>query len=167
MTQNHPKKAPRSLQDARSPENHPHTHENHSQSLTEPHRSPSVMHPVNLTIGSPAGFMNANHRHHWSRKGRDTKAWRTAAWAHARSENLAPRDRRARVIVVFHHADRRRRDVGNLAPTAKAIVDGLTDAGLWPDDSDAYVVGPDLRTGEPWPRPGVEVFIEDAKEEAA
>ena len=125
------------------------------------------MHPVNLTIGAPAGFMNANHRHHWSRKGRDTKAWRTAAWAHARNENLAPRDRRARVIVVFHRTGRRRCDVGNLAPTAKAIVDGLTDAGLWPDDSDAHLVGPDLRTGEPWPRPGVEVFIEDAKEEAA
>ena len=126
-----------------------------------------VMHPVNLTIGAPAAFMNANHRHHWSRKGRDTKAWRTAAWAHARSENLAPRDRRARVIVVFHRTGRRRCDVGNLAPTAKAIVDGLTDAGLWPDDSDAHLVGPDLRAGEPWPRPGVEVFIEDAKEEAA
>ena len=40
-------------------------------------------------------------------------------------------------------------------------------AGLWPDDSDAHLVGPDLRTGEPWPRPGVEVLIEDAKEEAA
>ena len=126
-----------------------------------------VMHPVNLTIGAPAGFMNANHRPNWAARARDTRAWREAAWAHARSENLAPRDRRARVIVVFHHADRRRRDVGNLAPTAKAIVDGLTDAGLWPDDSDAHLVGPDLRTGEPWPRPGVEVLIEDAKEEAA
>ena len=82
------------------------------------------MHPVNLTIGAPAGFMNANHRPHWAARARDTRAWREAAWAHARSENLAPRDRRARVTVVFHHADRRRRDVGNLAPTAKAIVDG-------------------------------------------
>ena len=122
---------------------------------------------VNLSIGAPAGFMNANHRPHWAARARDTKAWREAAWACARIEDLAPRDRRARVIVVFHHADRRRRDVGNLAPTAKAIVDGLTDAGLWPDDSDAHLVGPDLRTGEPWPRPGVEVLIEDAKEEAA
>ena len=45
MTQNHPKKGPRSLQDARSPENRPTTHENPSQSLTEPHRSPSVTNP--------------------------------------------------------------------------------------------------------------------------
>ena len=37
-------------------------------------------------------------------------------------------------------------------------------AGLWPDDSDAYVVGPDLRAGAPWPRSGVEVFIQDAPE---
>ena len=122
---------------------------------------------VNLTIPAPAPFLNANHRHHWARKARDTKAWRTAAWAQARSERLAPRQSRAHVIVVFHRERRRHADVGNLAPTAKAIVDGLTDAGLWPDDSDAHLVGPDLRTGEPWPRPGVEVLIEDAKEAAA
>ena len=125
------------------------------------------MYPVNLTIPAPAPFLNANHRPHWAARARDTRAWREAAWANARSKNLTPRAARAHVTVVFHHADRRRRDVGNLAPTAKAIVDGLTDAGLWPDDSDAHLVGPDLRTGEPWPRPGVEMLIEDAKEEAA
>ena len=34
MTQNHPKKGPRILQDGRSPKNHTHTRENPSQSLT-------------------------------------------------------------------------------------------------------------------------------------
>ena len=42
MTQNHPKKGPRSPQDARSPENRPTTHENPSQSLTG---APSVTNP--------------------------------------------------------------------------------------------------------------------------
>ena len=34
MTQNHPKKGPRSPQDGRSPKNHTHQHENPSQGLT-------------------------------------------------------------------------------------------------------------------------------------
>lgn len=45
MTQNHPKKGPRSPQDGRSPKNHTHQHENPSQGLTGPHRSPSVTNP--------------------------------------------------------------------------------------------------------------------------
>ena len=42
MTQNHPKKGPRSPQDGRSPKNHTHQHENPSQSLTG---APSVTNP--------------------------------------------------------------------------------------------------------------------------
>lgn len=120
------------------------------------------MHPVHLTIPAPVPFLNANRVRHWAPTAADVKAWRGLTSMFAKSEGLQPRDVRARVVVVFHHTDRRRRDVGNLAPTAKACIDGLTDAGLWPDDSDTYVVGPDLRTGDPWPRPGVEIFISDA-----
>lgn len=50
MTQNHPKKPLRSLQDGRSPKNHTHQHENPSQSLTEPHRSPSVTNAAETAI---------------------------------------------------------------------------------------------------------------------
>ena len=36
--------------------------------------------------------------------------------------------------------DRRRRsDVGNVYPAAKAAIDGLVDAGVIPDDNDRYV----------------------------
>ena len=38
--------------------------------------------------------------------------------------------------------DRRRRDRHNLAPTVKAMMDGLIDAGLLPDDADRYLDGP-------------------------
>lgn len=111
----------------------------------------------------PAPFINANHRQHWARKAKDTKAWRTAAFWHAKSEKLSPRETCAHVTVIVHRADKRRADVSNLAPTAKALVDGLTDAQLWPDDSNAYVIGPDLRAGEPWKQPGVEIIIRDAE----
>ena len=98
---------------------------------------------VNLTIPSPAPFLNANHRHHWARKARDTKAWRTAAWAQARSERLAPRQSRAHVIVVFHRERRRHADVGNLAPTAKAIVDGMAEGKttITPDPMSSQLYG--------------------------
>nr|WP_303769103.1 hypothetical protein [Schaalia odontolytica] len=40
------------------------------------------------------------------------------------------------------YPDRRRRDRHNLAPTIKAMLDGLIDAGLLPDDADRYLDGP-------------------------
>jgi Holliday junction resolvase RusA-like endonuclease len=55
----------------------------------------------------------------------------------------APKAARAQppsfVRVTFPVADNRRRDADNPAPTCKAIVDGLVDAGLWPDDSPEWV----------------------------
>ena len=33
-------------------------------------------------------------------------------------------------------------------PTTKALIDGITDFGVWPDDNDLWVVGPDHRRGE-------------------
>ena len=37
------------------------------------------------------------------------------------------------------------RDADNAQPTWKAAIDGFTDAGLWPDDSRQYVIGPHAR----------------------
>jgi hypothetical protein len=39
--------------------------------------------------------------------------------------------------------------VGNYYPTAKAILDGLVDAGVLPDDNDDHVTGPDMRRTRP------------------
>lgn len=35
--------------------------------------------------------------------------------------------------------DKRRRDAMNLAPTFKALIDGMTDANLWTDDNDNII----------------------------
>lgn len=40
-----------------------------------------------------------------------------------------------------------RYDPNNLAPTTKALVDGIVDAGVLEDDSVQYVIGPDHRHG--------------------
>lgn len=101
-----------------------------------------------LHINRPAPWLNLNERLHWAEKSRRTRQWRQAAAIYARSAKL-PHLHRVQIEAFICFPDRRRRDVHNWMPTVKAIVDGLVDYGLIPDDSDANLIGPDLRTGEP------------------
>ena len=52
---------------------------------------------------------------------------------------------RARLVAWVRFPDGRRRDLHNYMPTLKALVDGLVDAGLLPDDDSRHLQGPDLR----------------------
>lgn len=93
----------------------------------------------------PVFIVSANERIHWARRVAVTRYWRKRAWLQALGARLAPFDR-ARVVVTIRFPDRRRRDVANYYPyVAKPIVDGLVDAAVLPDDSDAHLVGPDMR----------------------
>jgi hypothetical protein len=76
------------------------------------------------------------------------RAWRDAGNVHAQQARL-PRLPSAHIVAELRFTDRRRRDPHNFMPTIKAVVDGLVDYGLLPDDSAAYLVGPDVRLGEP------------------
>ena len=100
-----------------------------------------------FTFPAPCDLLNANQRMHWAKKARLTRDWRWTAHRRAQQASLSPLAR-AHITVTLSFPDRRRRDVNNYQPTAKAIVDGLVDAGVLPDDSDAYLVGPDMRAGE-------------------
>lgn len=96
----------------------------------------------------PARLMSLNDRHHWTTRRTLTKAWRKAAWA-AAVEQLGPspsaRWRRASIVAVQLPVARgARRDPHNYVATVKPIVDGLVDAGVWPDDTPSFV-----RTVEP------------------
>lgn len=96
--------------------------------------------------GDRAQLLTANQRLHYQPRRERTAYWRTRAAA-----LVVPRFATARIVVTFAFPDRRRRDVANLYPTAKAIVDGLVDAGLLPDDNDQHLTGPDLRRAHgPW-----------------
>ena len=91
-----------------------------------------------------AQMLTANERVHHYRRAEITRALRGHALqaAHyARTKKL----NRAHVTVTVAWPDRRRRDVLNLAPTVKALIDGMTDAGCWDDDDDTHLVGPDFR----------------------
>lgn len=55
-----------------------------------------------------------------------------------------------RARIVCHvtrevNGPKERWDPANWYPSAKACVDGFTDAGLWKDDSILHVIGPDMR----------------------
>lgn len=107
------------------------------------------MTPRTWTVELPAGLplLNANKRAHWSVRRDRTKAIRAAAWAQARKTGV-PRLDRAHIVCEYRPPDRRRRDVANWAPSAKAAVDGVVDAGVLADDSDEYLIGPDMRIGD-------------------
>jgi crossover junction endodeoxyribonuclease RusA len=108
----------------------------------------TVLPPALGTVGKT--WLNANDRIHWSEKAKLTKGWRFNTYA---ALLVHPDDpiltlARAHVVATLHFGDNRRRDVGNYAPTVKAVVDGLVDGWVLPDDNDDHLIGPDLRRGD-------------------
>ena len=83
-------------------------------------------------------LITANDKMHWAARARLTKQIRQWGYLLGREgEGVARLGlTHARVEVEFAYPDRRRRDRSNLAPTVKALMDGLIDAGLLPDDAD-------------------------------
>lgn len=113
-----------------------------------------------IALGWPAELISANDRHHHQQRARLVKAWRWHAYQKAADLEIDEPYLRARVIVHYRFKDNRRREVSNLQPTSKAILDGLVDAGLLPDDDDVHCVGPDNRREWPNGEPRITVTIE-------
>lgn len=87
-------------------------------------------------------ILTSNQRLHPQVKAKKTKALRTLAMSEAEGlRGLQP----CRVIAWLGFPDRRRRDPNNWWPTIKALMDGLVDAGVWPDDDHTIIQGPDHR----------------------
>lgn len=87
---------------------------------------------------APDVLLNMNDRLHWAVKMRRTRDWRTAAGYAALAAigyTLPP----CWVHLTLPVRDQRRRDPMNYAPTLKAVVDGMVDAGLWADDTPEFV----------------------------
>lgn len=97
-----------------------------------------MTHHIPLPWTSPP--LSANDRMHWAQKARITREVRQTACLLARK---APRT--DRLVVTLHYRPRvtRRRDTVNLGPFIKALVDGLIDAGLAPDDDHGHVSTPE------------------------
>lgn len=118
-----------------------------------------------IILAPPCDFINANQRLHHHAKAKLTKAWREATFDEWQARgcllNCCAFDR-AHVTVTIRFPTNHRRDVGNYYPTAKAIVDGLVDAGVLPDDNDEHLTGPDMRRERPNGDPRVTITITEA-----
>lgn len=111
--------------------------------------------------GKPA-WINSNDRYtHWAIRAEKTRAWRLVAKIAAHNAGLPKGLKRAHITCTIHKTTNRSYDAGNLAPTAKAIIDGLIDHNLLPDDSNEYVVGPDMRHGEKQDQAGITITIKE------
>lgn len=91
--------------------------------------------------------LSANDRDHWRVKARKVADIRDVACygvIHTVVPDLiaAPRDcQRIAVGLTYVPRDKRRRDPDNLVvPLFKALVDGIVDAGIVPDDTPEYVI---------------------------
>lgn len=90
-------------------------------------------------------WMTSNHRLFWADKARRTDGLRGYACIEGR--NLINRERlerpvftRCTVTVTVAYPLNQRADPANTSPVVKALLDGLTDAGFWPDDDSEHVV---------------------------
>ena len=122
-------------------------------------------------------LLSANDKMHWAARSRLTKQLRQWGYLLGREgEGVARLGlTHARVEMEFAYPDRRRRDRSNLAPTVKALMDGLIDAGLLPDDADRFLDGPHTviadrlavkRLGVPMYEVCVRVYVDTDKEES-
>ena len=110
-----------------------------------------------LDIPAPCKFINSNSREHRMATAKLTAIWRNAGTLAVSDENrrrqaagekpLQPFDKRVRIVAKIWKKKAGRWDVGNWYPSAKAAVDGIVQAGLIRDDSNEYVLGPDMRVG--------------------
>jgi crossover junction endodeoxyribonuclease RusA len=96
----------------------------------------------------PAKCLTMNQRLHWAQKAKISRLWRDAACEGCRAMDwyVDPREYPATTplepcLVTVHLPEKgnRRRDPHNWFPTIKPIIDGLVDAGLWPDDTPEWV----------------------------
>lgn len=123
--------------------------------------------PVSWTFDAPAPWISANQRHHWRAKADQTRRWRQSVRTLARRDGVPTGLDRLHITIMIHQQHpKKQRDVGNLQPTAKAIIDGLVEHGLLPDDNDKHLTGPDLRRGTDGP-PAVTIHMIHPEKAAA
>lgn len=118
------------------------------------------MSDVLIEFEMPADPLNLNdsdgHAYLAVKRRQDKRLWIEAAQVAtcAAFPGKGPRGRAmppCEVHISIPVPGQRRRDPHNWTPTAKAIIDGVTRAGVWPDDNAAWVTLPEptLRPVEP------------------
>ncbi len=113
---------------------------------------------IELRVPGKLWTINSERRMHWAKRATLTKNMRMAGWAMALAYQI-PRYETAHLVVTPHQSKRGPiADSHAFYPAVKAMVDGLVDAKIVPNDTQEYVkldVRPNVRDG--WE--GLEVEI--------
>ena len=82
-------------------------------------------------------MLNANDRPHWAQKAKITAYLRQIGRLNVLKGKYTTytKKRPCGLMVTIYAPTKRRMDPPNFYPTVKALVDGMTDAGLWTDDN--------------------------------
>lgn len=95
----------------------------------------------NNTLKKGNQMINANDRMHYIVKSQITDYLRTLAYETASEQvhddelPLFDEQHQCAILVDVKPPTNRRFDPPNIYPTVKALIDGLTDAGIWEDDN--------------------------------
>ncbi|HGA1234405.1 TPA: hypothetical protein ACIRGU_000652 [Streptococcus suis] len=96
--------------------------------------------PRNTKLKAQNMVINSNDRFHTQIKAKMTKRIRVFSYY----QTLATKDKKravfsqsntCEVTVTIYSPTKSKLDPPNLYPTVKAIIDGMTDAGIWTDDN--------------------------------
>lgn len=114
--------------------------------------------PMTVVFDQPVDRLSLNSRMHRRQQIPLIRAWRVAARDHAMAQlGRSPTERRRSPCFVRVYfgvkSTAQRRDPHNMAATEKPIVDGLVDAGVWPDDDEHHVLLLPCRFFRPDPLP--------------
>lgn len=94
----------------------------------------------------------ANGRRHWAAQARLVKEWRDAGTMAARSAGLqGALFGRVEITTQARYRRNQLTDPANIAPCAKAVIDGLRDAKVFADDTGEFVASE--RFLPPWHDP--------------
>jgi hypothetical protein len=105
-----------------------------------------------FVLTPPCAFINANGRLHHYKRNELTQTWRRLTAETVNAGWHPFHYTKAHITVIYRFATNHRREVSNLQPTSKAIV----------DDDDLHVIGPDNRREWPNGEPRVTVEIREA-----
>lgn len=97
---------------------------------------------ITIVFAPPDRLLNLNDRQHYMQRSGSVKLWRQAGWAYgnnARRKHGTQGPSVVQVTLPISSGLKRARDPHNYTPTMKAIIDGLVDAKLWPDDNSDWV----------------------------
>lgn len=114
--------------------------------------------PLTITVPQPGPWVSMNDRPaHWAQRNGPAQTWRAAAFVACRG--LAPLTPPVVIDAVVHKSRNGRWDAHNLMATVKHAIDGVVDAGLLPDDSNAYLTRVSIEAGAKSASPNLTLTI--------